>query len=541
MSVLSRRIAGSVLVLASLLLLPATAWAQAEDDPFRKAIALRGDKKWAEMADEMRRAIGINPTESTRKVQVRARIIFGGNSTEYLPHFYLGEALKNQGNCAAAVAEWETSEDQKVILGVQQALADLRAGYKECAAKGVLLRDGYQQQLTSTEQSYNDAVNSYKRLETLRGTNPEVFKDGEGDFERARQDLNLAYKSLLKARVSRLAADFGESKNATTRVTSALRPLEAKLTNAISARTLIAQQSAETQQVLAKIETTERAIDAVKIALPPELATARDSGRALIKSSRERLGVAEKTQSATAAGEALRQAQEAADALAKVLEQLNGLARSEAQQRFQQLVAAATEQLSFVTNSFETLDRLVVEKAAQLTPEMAKENESLQKSRSAIQRRFESSRKNENAAGIEEAMRLAVEARAKIDALIKQFGPATLRERGVHEALERAARLYFSGEYQQVLSALDPLGSAVDVLLQVHVHLFRAASLYALYVRSGEVDDKLRNDALTEIRRCKEIEPGFQPSPKAFSPRFLAFFQDSGTPGAPSARTAAAQ
>jgi len=185
MSVLSRRIAGSVLVLASLLLLPATAWAQAEDDPFRKAIALRGDKKWAEMADEMRRAIGINPTESTRKVQVRARIIFGGNSTEYLPHFYLGEALKNQGNCAAAVAEWETSEDQKVILGVQQALADLRAGSKECAAKGVLLRDGYQQQLTSTEQSYNDAVNSYKRLETLRGTNPEVFKDGDGDFERA--------------------------------------------------------------------------------------------------------------------------------------------------------------------------------------------------------------------------------------------------------------------------------------------------------------------------------------------------------------------
>ena len=67
-----------------------------------------------------------------------------------------------------------------------------------------------------------------------------------------------------------------------------------------------------------------------------------------------------------------------------MLEQLNNLVRSEAQQRFQQLVAAATEQLSFVTNSFETLDRMVVEKAAQLTPEMAKENESLQKSRSSI-------------------------------------------------------------------------------------------------------------------------------------------------------------
>ena len=70
----------------------------------------------------------------------------------------------------------------------------ISAPVTRCAAKGVLLRDGYQQQLTSTEQSYNDAVNSYKRLETLRGANPEVFKDGEGDFERARQDLNLAYR-----------------------------------------------------------------------------------------------------------------------------------------------------------------------------------------------------------------------------------------------------------------------------------------------------------------------------------------------------------
>ena len=86
-----------------------------------------------------------------------------------------------------------------MILGVQQALADLRAGSKECAAKGVLLRDGYQQQLTSTEQSYNDAVNSYKRLETLRGTNPEVFKDGEGDFERSYNALQAEARALLRS------------------------------------------------------------------------------------------------------------------------------------------------------------------------------------------------------------------------------------------------------------------------------------------------------------------------------------------------------
>jgi hypothetical protein len=540
MSVLSFRIAGSVLVLASLLLLPATAWAQAEDEPFRRGIAARGDKKWGDMAEEMRKAIAINPTESTRKVQVRARIIFGGNSTEYLPHFYLGDALKNQGNCASAVTEFETSEDQKVILGVQQALADLRTGYKECAAKGVLLREGYQQQQASTEPPYNDALNNLNRLQSLKGTNPDLFKsDIEAELERARNELNVAYKGLLKARTSRLVADFTESRSATTRAANMLRPLEAKLRADINARTQIGTLASETQQVLSGIETTERSIDAAKIALPPELATSRESGRALVRSSRERLGMAEKTQNATAAGEALRQAQEAADALGKVLEQVNNLARGEFQQRFQQIVAAATEQLSFVTNSFATLDRLVSEKAGTMTSDMAKENESLQKSRSSIQRRFDNSRKTENVAGIEDAMRLAVEARTRIDALIKLFGPATLRDRGVHEALEKASRLYFTGEYQQVLSALDPLGTALDVLLQVHVHLFRAASLYALYVRSGETNEKLRTDALAAIQRCKEIEPGFQPSPKAFSPRFLSFFQSAGSAGAQTPTTAA--
>ena len=88
------RIVGSVLVCAWVLSLPSTAWAHAEDEPFRRGISARGDKKWADMADEMRKAIAINAMESTRKVQVRARIIFGGNSTEYLPHYYLGEALK---------------------------------------------------------------------------------------------------------------------------------------------------------------------------------------------------------------------------------------------------------------------------------------------------------------------------------------------------------------------------------------------------------------------------------------------------------------
>jgi hypothetical protein len=176
-----------------------------------------------------------------------------------------------------------------------------------------------------------------------------------------------------------------------------------------------------------------------------------------------------------------------------------------------------------------------------MTPAMTSERESLQKAQSALQRRFDNSRKNENVIGLEETMRLAVEARTRIDALIKMFGLATLRDRGVHPALEEGARLYFAGEYQQVLSALDPLGTAIDVHLQVHVHLFRAASFYALYMRSGEKNQALWTSALAAIQRCKELEPAFQPSARAFSPRFLSFFQSAGAPGTQTAATAPAQ
>jgi hypothetical protein len=332
-----------------------------------------------------------------------------------------------------------------------------------------------------------------------------------------------------------MAADFSESRGATTRAVNLLRPLETKLLGDIDRRKLVQQQASEVQTILTSAETTDRQVDATKTALSPELAGSRESARALVRSARERIGVAQTTQNGAAATEAVRIAQEASDAFKKLLDEVTKVARGDFEQRFQQTVAAAAEQFSFVTNSFATLERLIAEKPGSMTPEMSTQRESLDKSRIQLQRRFDNSRKTENVVGVEEAIRLATDIRTKIDELIRAFGPASLRDRGVHPALEQASRLYFSGEYQQVLSALDPLGSAIDVLLQVHVHLFRAASLYALYVRSGETNQKMRIDAVASIQRCKELDSGFRPSSKAFSPRFISFFESGGVSGAPPA------
>jgi len=101
----------------------------------------------------------------------------------------------------------------------------------------------------------------------------------------------------------------------------------------------------------------------------------------------------------------------------------------------------------------------------------------------------------------------------------------------IGERLEAGAKLYFTGEYQQAIAELEPLKTMNDAPLQIHAHLFRAASLYALYVRSGEKNQAQRTEALAEIQRCKEIDPAFQPNSKYFSPRFVSVFQTAAAPG----------
>jgi hypothetical protein len=522
----SFRYAASLVILAAALAIPATASAQAEDEPFRRGISARGDRKWQEAAQAMRQAIQINRTESTRRVQGGLRIF--GRGTEYLPFYFLGEALKNMGDCAGAVTALEASEEQKVVLGVKEFADGLRAGLKECNSKGVLLRADYNQQIVATDQIYNDALTTLQRLEKVKESNQDLWRtEIQTEVDRARSDIALAQKTLVKARQTRMVVDFAESRAISVRAANLLRPLEAKLGAAITARTLIAQQSAEIQQVLTAADTTDRSIDAVKVALPPNLATARDGARALIRTARERLGQAEKTENTTTAGEALRLANEASDAFGKVLDQARKLERGDFEVRFQQVVAAATEQFSFVGHSFAALERLVAAKPGTMTSEMSSERDALVKEHSALQRRFDTARRTENVNGIQVAMRLALEARARIDALIKAFGPATLKDRGVDMALEAGARHYLAGEYREALSSLEPLTTRTDVPLQVHLYVFRAASLYALYVRSGEKDQALRNDALAAIQRCKEIDASFRPDPRAFSPRFLSFFQSA--------------
>src|SRR5262245_45103006 len=90
--------------------------ASAQDEAFKKGIQARNDKNWAEMAKQMRLAIDANGVDSATKKVKTAAFLGIGRETEYLPHFFLGEALNIQGDCAGAVSEWLISEQQKAVV-----------------------------------------------------------------------------------------------------------------------------------------------------------------------------------------------------------------------------------------------------------------------------------------------------------------------------------------------------------------------------------------------------------------------------------------
>jgi hypothetical protein len=72
----------------------------------------------------------------------------------------------------------------------------------------------------------------------------------------------------------------------------------------------------------------------------------------------------------------------------------------------------------------------------------------------------------------------------------------------------------------------------------LHVHLFRAAALHALYVQSPETKAGLLAQAQEEVEKCKQIASTFQPHPGMFSPRFITFFQGGSVASGQSVLTA---
>src|SRR4051794_3873139 len=98
--------AGSLALVALLVAAPVLADYK---DTYKKALEAVDHKRWPEVVQLMRDAIRQNAQEG-EKVK-----LYGLRFEPYVPHFHLGYALSQTGDCAGAIAELQTSETQGAI------------------------------------------------------------------------------------------------------------------------------------------------------------------------------------------------------------------------------------------------------------------------------------------------------------------------------------------------------------------------------------------------------------------------------------------
>jgi hypothetical protein len=344
-------------------------------------------------------------------------------------------------------------------------------------------------------------------------------------FARAKKELEASFARLNAGQRSRLAVDFTEAKAGSERATAILRPLETSLNTAVEALNSVQRQTKDVEQALASADTADQTLETLKDSLTEPMQAARKTGKQQLAQARDRLVAGQKTQNPAAVADALKYAQSASTSLTQLLDQVQKAARGVFEQQLADAIRVADEAFARVSGAMSILDGRIVQRPDIASPKLTADRAAYVKQVDGLRRKFERARKAEDLSGLAETTRLTLEARNGVTGLITAFGPITLRERGVHESLEEGVRLYLNGEYQQALSALEPLTGQTEVPLQVHAHVVRAAALYALFVRSGETNAQLRTDALAEIARTKQLNASFQPSPRAFSPRFLSLYQ----------------
>jgi hypothetical protein len=507
------------------------AWAQPEEDAFNDGLKAREDKKWEEAATHMRRAIQLNPQESPKRVGGKLGGVFGLRA-EYLPHYFLGEALFSLNDCVGAMEQWAISEQQGAIKSRRDFLGFVQRGYTTCDGKGVLSPAKFDPLNSRTQQQVADVTTLSQSVSALAQQYSDLPRSREmrEQADRAGSEVQSAVSHLAAARKTRQEKEFTEASAAVDRARSILTTLNANLNSAISTLNTLQVQAKDVEKILDGAGDLDRLIDTKKTPLTAQLATLRQSAAEALTRSRSLYSAKPLTSSNVAEARTL--ALDATGKLRSVNEELDKIIVNRIATQLADATATGNQQMMSVELSFATLNGRI-QKSESVPIEVPTQREALQKRYEQIRRRYDAAVATRSLTGIQENIRLAANVQMEVETITRAFGPITLREQ-VGSELADASRQFLSGEYQQVVATLDPT-KVGGVAMQLHVHLFRAASFYALYVRSGEKDEAQRTQALAEIDQCKQLNSTFQPDPRVFAPRFITFFQNATTAAKPAA------
>ncbi len=509
-------------------LIGALAWtasvhAQRQDDAFKAGLEARKNQRWAEAAEQMRRAIQVDGREDTRKVD---RNLLGFGGTEYLPYFFLGEARFFLNDCAGAEEAWRESQGQGVVQRSGTYEAQIRDGYAECEAKGFLLRERYTRVRSDARQQLAD-VN--KQLTAISDRGSDVWQAHptmRERFNRGREEYQAATQRLQEAERSRRADDFKAATDATEQLRVVLVDLTDELERAIARVSRARSLADEVKRRIAAAQGLENDVEATKERLtPPQTANRNDAGALLTQARAQHTAGTE-----TSMANALTSADKAHGLLEQLLGELEQNRRRRAAARLESATAEATASASSVEQLLADVEAEMAKASGRVPPEIPGQIDVARQRVASVKRRLASAEQKEDLAGVESASAALEQVSADLQTMVAVFRPVTLEDRGVPPWLQSGAALFFRGAYDEALAALDPTLGTAPGSSQLHVHLFRAAALHALFVRSGETLEAHRTRALTEIEQCKLIDPDFQPDTRAFSPRFIALYQNAAAP-----------
>ena len=494
------------------------------DAAFKAGIEAFDDKKWQEAAGHLRRATQLDPREDTRRVSHGN--IFERKRTEYLPYYFLGQALFNLQDCASAVDAWSTSEAQGTVKVRPESGKLMGQGYTACEAKGVLPPAKYNPLLARTRQQLNDLNGQLAAVSDRGKSHLDVWRSDpnlQAQYDRASTEYQAAQTRFTAATRSRSDRDFADAAAAGERVRTVLVTLRTQLETKIAAVIGAQEQAKQIDQLLGEGRNLESAIDAKKPFITPALAALRQAASESMSRARSQLAAGREGANEQVLNDAHKAALDGTNRLQQVMAEIGKVEERLFGERLAAAVANTNEAFSLAQSAFALLELRFTEKPSEVTDEKRTQREALQKQFAALERRRDGAIRNKNINGIEQAAQLAGDVRTQVVDLVAGFGPVTIIDRGVKPELAEGARLFFEGEYERALTVLD-LENLNDVLFQAHVHLFRAASHYALFMRSGERDQSRKTQAVAEVEKCKQRAPTLQPDPRAFAPRFISFY-----------------
>ena len=441
-------------------------------ESYRKGIAAYDRKEWGEMARWMRQAAG---EQSQEGEQVK---LYGVRFEAYLPHYYLGLALFQTGDCEGALAQWQDSERQGAIQGTNQnkTLVQLRDTCRQRLASSkpppaptpappsgpdpaVLARA-----TREAETEIQKAADAQAQI-AQRRNNPdfaEAWKQesAQAGETQATEQLGTARSRLDRGKGQKQVSDLQEAE----RLASQARQSFESLLGRLDRRQVQIRQTRDKETADKLAEETRRQQQEAAKAEAARLAAAQQEAENQEKARRQDLG---------------RQIDRASADARKILDQASRVANPPAELKGQQSAV-----------------RDLLRRAGAVSPTAPLADlDRLQKEIPAATSRLQ-------------------------DALLRAQGETS----GPPAELRAAARAFLRGDYQEVVRTLAS-ATFQDRKATLSGNLLLAAARYSLYLQAGEKDAKLREQALENVLSCRRIDPKLVPDPRAFSPRFSEFFK----------------